>query len=154
MKLLIENWRKFLKESQDSDLAYDYIYRYEDRRTSFAEKISEILFVYQGKNSISQTPLDDRIRLAAQPGAQIQASEGKVIQAPTQDEINLFRQDAEMLFDAMDADRESVSQKIDDISKKVDKYIDLFIEDFGEDEDLKDTDKLKEAKAYLETKKV
>ena len=32
--------------------------------------------------------------------------------------------------------------------------LDLFIEDFGEDEDLKDTDKLKEAKAYLETKKV
>ena len=61
MKLLIENWRKFLKESQDSDLAYDYIYRYEDLRTSFAEKISEILFVYQGKNSISQTPIDDRI---------------------------------------------------------------------------------------------
>ena len=32
--------------------------------------------------------------------------------------------------------------------------LDLFIEDFGEDEDLKGTDKLKEAKAYLETKKV
>jgi len=127
MKLLIENWRKFLKESQDSDLAYDYIYRYEDLRTSFAEKISEILFVYQGKNSISQTPIDDRIRLAAQPDAQIQASESKVIKSPTQEEINLFRQDAEMLFDAMDADREMVSQKIDDISRKIDKYIDLFI---------------------------
>ena len=127
MKLLIENWRKFLKESQDSDLAYDYIYRYEDLRTSFAEKISEILFVYQGKNSISQVPLDDRIRIAAQPDAQVEAREGKTIKTPTQEEINLFRQDAEMLFDAMDADREMVSQKIDDISKKVDKYIDLFI---------------------------
>ena len=127
MKLLIENWRKFLKESQDSDLAYDYIYRYEDLRTSFAEKISEILFVYQGKNSISQLPIDDRIQLAAQPDSQIQASEAKIIMSPTQEEINLFRQDAEMLFDAMDADREMVSQKIDDISKKVDKYIDLFI---------------------------
>jgi hypothetical protein len=127
MKLLIENWRKFLKESQDSDLAYDYIYRYEDLRTSFAEKISEILFVYQGKNSISQTPIDDRIQLAAQPDSQILASEGKTIMSPTQEEINLFRQDAEMLFDAMDADREMVSQKIDDISRKVDKYIDLFI---------------------------
>ena len=127
MKILIENWRKFLKESQDSDLAYDYIYRYEDLRTSFAEKISEILFIYQGKDSISKVPLDDRISLAAQPDSQIQAREGKLIKSPTQEEINLFRQDAEMLFDAMDADREMVSQKIDDISKKVDKYIDLFI---------------------------
>jgi hypothetical protein len=135
MKLLIENWRKFLKESQDSDLAYDYIYRYEDLRTSFAEKISEILFVYQGKNSVSQTPIDDRIRLAAQAGAQIQASEGKTIKSPTQEEINLFRQDAEMLFDAMDADREMVSQKIDDISRKVDKYIDLFINISNESSD-------------------
>ena len=84
MKLLIENWRKFLKESQDPNLAYDYIYGYEDLRTSFAEKISEILFVYQGKNSISQTPIDDRIQLAAQPDSQILASEGKTIMSPTQ----------------------------------------------------------------------
>ena len=32
--------------------------------------------------------------------------------------------------------------------------LDLFIEDFAEDEDLKDTEKLKEAQEYLQAKKV
>jgi len=53
MKLLFENWRKYLKESKDIDLLHDQIYRYEDMRISFAKKISDILFLYQGKNSIS-----------------------------------------------------------------------------------------------------
>ena len=127
MKLFIESWRKFLKESQDSDLAYDYVYRYEDLRVSFAKKLAEILFVYQGKNSISQVPLNDRIKLAAQPSAQVQIQDGVTVATPTEEEINLFRQDAEMLFDAMEADKAMVDTQIDDVAKKVDKYIDLFI---------------------------
>ncbi len=128
MKILIENWRKFLAESQDIDLAHDYIYRYEDLRISFAEKVSEILFAYQGKNSISQVPLQDRISLAAKPNSLVRLSEVRSITTPTQEEINLFRQDAEMLFDAMEADREMVNQQIDNVARKVDPYIDKFIE--------------------------
>jgi hypothetical protein len=135
MKLLIENWRRFLKESQDIDLAYDYIYRYEDLRISFAEKLAEILFVYQGKNSISQVPLEDRVKLAARPDAQIQVQEGKIVKSPSQEEVKIFRQDAEMLFDAMDADRAMVDAQIDAISKKVDPFIDKFIQITDESSD-------------------
>ena len=84
--------------------------------------------MYQGKNSISQVPLNDRIKLAAQPSSQVQIQDGVTVSTPTEEEINLFRQDAEMLFDAMEADKAMVDTQIDDVAKKVDKYIDLFID--------------------------
>jgi len=135
MKLLFENWRKYLKESKDIDLLHDQIYRYEDMRISFAKKISDILFLYQGKNSISGVDLQDRIALAAKPNAQVQLFDGVVAKTPTQEEINLFRQEAEMLFDSLEADRTKIAQAYDTLAKQFDKYIDLFINLTNDSED-------------------
>ena len=135
MKLLFENWRKYLNESKDIDLLHDQIYRYEDMRISFAKKISDILFLYQGKNSISGVDLQDRIALAAKPNAQVQLFDGVVAKTPTQEEINLFRQEAEMLFDSLEADRTKIAQAYDTLAKQFDKYIDLFINLTNDSED-------------------
>ena len=135
MKLLFENWRKYLNESKDIDLLHDQIYRYEDMRISFAKKISDILFLYQGKNSISGVDLQDRITLAAKPNTQVQLSDGFVAKTPTQEEINLFRQEAEMLFDSLEADRTKIAQTYDTLAKQFDKYIDLFIKLTNDSED-------------------
>jgi hypothetical protein len=135
MKLLFENWRKYLNESKDIDLLHDQIYRYEDMRISFAKKISDILFLYQGKNSISGVDLQDRIALAAQPNTQVQLFDGAVAKTPTQEEINLFRQEAEMLFDSLEADRTKIAQAYDTLAKQFDKYIDLFINLTNDSED-------------------
>lgn len=135
MKLLFENWRKYLNESKDIDLLHDQIYRYEDMRISFAKKISAILFLYQGKNSISGVDLQDRIALAAKPNAQVQLFDGVVAKTPTQEEINLFRQEAEMLFDSLEADRTKIAQAYDTLAKQFDKYIDLFINLTNDSED-------------------
>jgi len=135
MKLLFENWRKYLNESKDIDLLHDQIYRYEDMRISFANKISDILFLYQGKNSISYVDLQDRITLAAQPDTRVQLADGVVAKTPTQEEINLFRQEAEMLFDSLEADRAKVAQTYDAVAKQFDKYIDLFIDLTNNSED-------------------
>ena len=128
MRLLLESWRQFLKESKDIDLAYDQIYRHEDMRISFAKKISDILFLYQGKGSVSNIDLQDRITIASQPDTRVQLADGYVAKTPTQEEINLFRQEAEMLFDSLEADRAKVDQTYSTIAKQFDKYIDLFID--------------------------
>lgn len=128
MKLIMENWRRFMHEVQSSDFINDYIYGNQDVRKSFADKISSILFAYHGKDSISSLPLEDRIKLAAQPNQNIQISGAQTINTPNEKEINLFRQEAKNLFMAMDEDIKGRKKIIKDTSRKFDKYIDFFIQ--------------------------
>lgn len=140
MKLLIENWRAFLKESENLDQSrkkvFDFAANNQNTRISFARKIAKIIFTYKGKDfDFNSVSLEDRINIAAKPSQRLDIGMAHPLETPSEQEIQLFRQEAELLFKAMDQDIRGRKQTIQNVSKNFDKYIDFFIEFTSNSED-------------------